>query len=224
MPSTNTSKRGDQTRDQLIAAAIEIFGRDGFHAASTRAIAQRAGANQALIGYHFGGKQGLYLAVFEGITEGLRTRMLPVVTSATQQLTSIEKGCERATAISALELVFDTFAGVLAQEATSGWVRMIMREQQDPTAAFEIIYDGIMGPMLQLLSRLISLATGRAPDDADTRLQGLMLLGQVLVFVIARTTTARHTGWEKLGQPQLDAIRKQLHLNIRAQFAEASGT
>lgn len=222
MASKNTSKRGDQTRDQLIAAAIEVFGRDGFHAASTRAIAQRAGANQALIGYHFGGKQGLYLAVFDSITEGLRTRMLPVVARVTEQLTSIEEDSERATAISGLESVFDAFTGIFAQEAASGWVRMIIREQQDPTAAFDLVYDGIMGPMLQLLSRLISLATGQPPDDTQTRLQGLMLLGQVLVFVVARTTTARHTGWEKLAQPQLDAIRRQLHLNIRAQFADGT--
>ena len=44
--STSPS-RGDQTREALVAAAMDIFGRDGFHAASTRAIARAAGANQA---------------------------------------------------------------------------------------------------------------------------------------------------------------------------------
>ena len=59
-------ERGDITREAFIQAAIEIFGRDGFHAASTRAIAERAGANQALIGYHFRGKLGLYKAPSAG--------------------------------------------------------------------------------------------------------------------------------------------------------------
>ncbi|HET6470821.1 MAG TPA: TetR family transcriptional regulator, partial [Pseudomonadales bacterium] len=45
-----SSTRGDQTREALIDAAIEIFGRDGFRAASTRSIADAAGVNQALIG------------------------------------------------------------------------------------------------------------------------------------------------------------------------------
>ena len=67
--------RGDVTREALIKAAIEIFGRDGFHAASTRAIAERAGANQALIGYHFRGKLGLYHATFEYIIGKIAARI-----------------------------------------------------------------------------------------------------------------------------------------------------
>src|ERR1051325_7635965 len=54
--------RGAQTRAELIEAALDVFSRIGFEGASTRMIAQAAGANLAAIVYHFGGKEALYLA------------------------------------------------------------------------------------------------------------------------------------------------------------------
>src|SRR5574337_968183 len=78
MATRPSSTRGDHTREVLVDAAIEIFGRDGFRAASTRSIADAAGVNQALIGYHFGGKPGLYLAAFERITNAIEQHLLPV--------------------------------------------------------------------------------------------------------------------------------------------------
>ena len=50
------------TRADLIAAGLHLFGRDGFAATSTRALAAQAGTNVASIAYHFGGKEGLRLA------------------------------------------------------------------------------------------------------------------------------------------------------------------
>ena len=71
--------RGDETRQRLIAAATEVFGRLGFEAASTRAIADAAGANLAAIPYHFGGKEGLYLAVADAIAAGMLAQLGPVL-------------------------------------------------------------------------------------------------------------------------------------------------
>ena len=78
MTETKPSSRSDQTRETLILAALQVFGRYGFDGASTRAIAKAAGVNLALIGYHFGGKRGLYLAVFEHIGRQMQQRMVPV--------------------------------------------------------------------------------------------------------------------------------------------------
>ncbi|HEY0966368.1 MAG TPA: CerR family C-terminal domain-containing protein [Opitutaceae bacterium] len=60
MPAT----RSEETRRRLLEAATSVFAGQGFHKASTRTIAQRAGANIALIHYHFGDKAGLYRAIF----------------------------------------------------------------------------------------------------------------------------------------------------------------
>ena len=55
------------TREALIRAGLDLFGRHGFEASSIREIAQAAGVNSAGIAYHFGGKDGLRQACAEAI-------------------------------------------------------------------------------------------------------------------------------------------------------------
>ena len=55
----------EATRADLIAAAEPIFAEKGFEGCRTQAVADAAGANKAMISYHFGGKLGLYRAVIE---------------------------------------------------------------------------------------------------------------------------------------------------------------
>jgi TetR/AcrR family transcriptional regulator len=53
------------SRNKLIDAATRLFALKGYAAVSIRELAQAAEVNSALINYHFGGKDGLYLAVLE---------------------------------------------------------------------------------------------------------------------------------------------------------------
>jgi AcrR family transcriptional regulator len=60
---------------RLIEAAIEQFGQNGMNAAGTRAIANAAGVQMSAITYHFGGKEGLYLACARHIVEQISGRV-----------------------------------------------------------------------------------------------------------------------------------------------------
>lgn len=63
-----TSRRdAAATRRALIAAGEKVFGELSFEAATYEAIAAEAGANKALIAYHFGSKEGLHDAVIEAL-------------------------------------------------------------------------------------------------------------------------------------------------------------
>ena len=62
-PANPRHATGEDTRGRLIAAATEIFLRDGFRAARVQDIAESAGLRLSAINYHFEGKEGLYLAV-----------------------------------------------------------------------------------------------------------------------------------------------------------------
>jgi TetR/AcrR family transcriptional regulator len=52
-------RNAEQTRARILDAAVAEFGAKGYAGARTAGIAKRAGVNQQLIAYHFGGKQGL---------------------------------------------------------------------------------------------------------------------------------------------------------------------
>src|SRR5262245_13872440 len=59
---TRTLSTADERRQTLIAAAMPIFGRDGYHAASTMAIAKAAGISQAYLFRLFPTKVDLFVA------------------------------------------------------------------------------------------------------------------------------------------------------------------
>ena len=59
------AKQPEQTRAALIKAALETLRSEGFRGTTARAIAGRAGVNQALVYYHFGGVDRLLLTALD---------------------------------------------------------------------------------------------------------------------------------------------------------------
>src|SRR4051794_24285765 len=138
MAGRPSSVRGDQTREALIDAAIEIFGRDGFRAASTRSIADAAKVNQALIGYHFGGKPGLYLAAFDRITRSVEQYLLPVAQAIRRE---VEGGDADATrCLEYVQRLIGALLAMFTSPESAAWARLILREQQNPSDAFDRLY------------------------------------------------------------------------------------
>ncbi|WGY02860.1 TetR family transcriptional regulator [Nocardioides sp. QY071] len=62
-------------RQQFIDAAIEVIARDGVDGATTRKIAQEAGAPLATLHYCFQTKENLLWAVFEYLADTIRTEL-----------------------------------------------------------------------------------------------------------------------------------------------------
>jgi TetR/AcrR family transcriptional regulator len=60
-------RRASDTRDRIVAAALEAFAERGFDGARTRDIAARAGVNQGLITYYFSSKDALWKAAADRI-------------------------------------------------------------------------------------------------------------------------------------------------------------
>ena len=72
------SRRAEQraaTRERIVEAAAEAFAEKGYRGASTRDIAQRAGANQGLITYHFRSKDELWRAAADHVFGMLETSL-----------------------------------------------------------------------------------------------------------------------------------------------------
>jgi AcrR family transcriptional regulator len=73
MQPRSKTKSPQQTRSRLLQVAGRLFSEFGYKSVSLRQIADAAGVNSALIGYHFGGKQGLF-------AEAYRTHAAPINT------------------------------------------------------------------------------------------------------------------------------------------------
>ena len=52
-------------RQRLMAAATDLFNRKGYAGTSVREIVDAAGVTKPVLYYHFGSKEGIYLALFE---------------------------------------------------------------------------------------------------------------------------------------------------------------
>jgi AcrR family transcriptional regulator len=61
-------------RKQIIAVARRLFSQKGFTGVTTREIAEQAGMNEAILFRHFRGKDALYWAVIEEISQAVNSR------------------------------------------------------------------------------------------------------------------------------------------------------
>ncbi|MFC4768110.1 TetR family transcriptional regulator [Effusibacillus consociatus] len=63
----------DQQQDvkmRILLAAKKLFAKQGFDGTSVRQICEEAGANVALVSYHFGGKENVFHALFDTFFPG----------------------------------------------------------------------------------------------------------------------------------------------------------
>ncbi len=60
----------ESTRQRIIAAALRLFGEQGYSRTSTRAIAAEAGVNEVTLFRHFGSKKNLLMACVDAFNEG----------------------------------------------------------------------------------------------------------------------------------------------------------
>ena len=76
MPAMVVRSTSEERREQVIAAAVKEFAAHGFHAASTGAIAKRAGISQPYIYALFPNKHELFLAVHRHVIDRIRRAFL----------------------------------------------------------------------------------------------------------------------------------------------------
>jgi TetR/AcrR family transcriptional regulator len=80
--ATPTNPRGLTSKEALFAAASQEFALHGFAGASVDAIAGRAGINKAMIYYHFGSKEGLYVDILRAVFASMGERTAVIASSS----------------------------------------------------------------------------------------------------------------------------------------------
>jgi AcrR family transcriptional regulator len=203
------------TSQILIETAIDQFGRHGFEGASTREIARASGTAMSSITYHFGGKQGLYLAAADHIAACVKQIQGPALEGARE----IVRNGTRDEAIEALLRVLDGFALMMISPQTEAWSLFITREQQNPTEAFDRLYTGVMQGVVEVFVALLGRIRTDLPEREVLAL-GLMLFGQCLVLRVCRAAVTRILSVETIDEPTQKLLRARLRANALCILSE----
>ena len=203
------------TSQTLIDTAIQQFGRHGFEGASTREIARASGTAMSSITYHFGGKQGLYLAAADHIAASVKAIQGPALEAARQ----VAENGTREQAIEALLAVLDGFALMMLSPQTEAWALFITREQQNPTEAFDRLYTGVMQGVVEVFVAAAARIRTDLPDS-EVRAMGIMLFGQCLVLRVCRAAVTRILSVETIDEPTSKLLRARLRANARCILSE----
>ena len=151
-------------RDALIQVAIEKFGARGFEAVGTREIAAAVGTPMSSITYHFGSKEGLYLAAAEHIFESVHEKMAPSFAAMP------EKGAPIAEHVEALCQTLVRLGGFMLAETTVPFAMFINREQQAPTKVVRELMDRKVMPMQR---RMVEQVRIIRPELAEVEAKAL---------------------------------------------------
>jgi AcrR family transcriptional regulator len=89
------AEQSEATRSALIAAARELFARQGYAAVATEEIVRTAGVTRGALYHHFAGKRDLFRAVYEDVERQLVERIAKgAITSAHDPLSALRAGAE----------------------------------------------------------------------------------------------------------------------------------
>jgi len=205
-------------QSRLLDIAIREFGIKGLEGASTRGIAQAAGTAMSSITYHYGGKEGLYLAAADRIAEHMAETMAEPLADEQSIETDDADGAR-----AGIHNILRRLADKMASDANTEWTLFILREQMRPTAAFDRIYGGVMGQMVDTLASLICVATG-VREIRTARIATITLAGQVLGLRAMRATCLRLLDRETLTADDIADIKARIDANIDAILDSMQGT
>lgn len=178
-------ERGSEVRRRLLQAAIELFGREGRNA-STRAITARAGANVPAISYYFGGKDQLYRACLQHISDVIDQRLEALLASSREQL----QAGNASQASAALTALLDGVVDLLFAPDAERWAMLLIREQIEPGEGFEIIVQSMTSVMQTIADLVARLSMGSLPQ-IEPAIVAAALYGQLVSFRINRVAVAR---------------------------------
>jgi AcrR family transcriptional regulator len=202
------------TYERLLQTATEHFGARGYEGASTREIAAASGTAMSSITYHFGGKEGLYLAVADHIAAQISERQAPALSIA-----AIADTLSREQAIEAVLTMVEAFGRMTLAPESSAWSSFIVREQQHPTAAFERLYDGAMQAIVESFIALIAVARPDL-DKQAARMTGIFLYGQALILRVGHASVCRVLEVDSLDAAMQAALLTRLRAHSLSVLSE----
>jgi AcrR family transcriptional regulator len=155
------------------------------------------------IAYHFGNKEGLYLACARHIVARYYAQAADLALEAGLAL---EAAPPPDVCSDYLRHILRRLLRLFAQgDAAGSQADFVAREMRDRGPAFQILYDQLWAPGVEITARLVAGCQGRAETEDADRAEALMLISSLLAF-----NTGRDVALQILGRPSLDATTLDL--------------
>ena len=195
------------TREQFLDSAQQLFARKGFYGASIAAVARELGLTKQALLHHFGSKEKLYGEVLGRISANLLAQSQAIVAAEAEP----EKRLE-----ALLLLQFER------QMGDQDGARLIMRELLDNEQRAQRAGNWYLQPYLDLLlDTALETPRGRGLDRPQALAWVYQLLGAGHYFAVSQPTLEQMFGESALAKTRA-AYREELGGLIRARLAAQS--
>ena len=187
---------GKETRARIIQCAGQLIAQQGYAKTTSKSICQLAQVNMAAVNYHFGSRDGLYIAVLKEVHSALLS-LDSLQALAAAPLTAEEK----------IECFLDKYILIAADEAD--WhLQVWARELLNPSPFIGQIIDEEAKPKLAVLLKIFAEYLQRPVTDPLLYSSLLGTMAPFILMFLGRTSTvSQHI-------PQI-CSKEQLQKNIK---------
>lgn len=166
---TNARKDGEATKALIVECAGRLIAEHGFAAATSKMICEKAKTNQAAVNYHFGSRDGLYVAVLEEVHKHLLS--LDFLHGLMESALSPSEKLDR--------FIDELVSAIYSKD--NWYVRVWAREIVTPSPYILQIISKEAVPKFAILRQILSEITGIPPENPALY---LCMLGAMAPFVL----------------------------------------
>jgi len=193
---TTGTDQGPGTRRRLLDTAARLFAEQGYRGVAVRDICEQACANVAAVNYHFGGKGKLYEAALEHARQRA-VQAAPPRPSTAGPSTPEDK----------LRRHLRCTLGRAFDRGPAGWyVRIVLRELVEPTAALKQTIEMHIAPHQRRLEAIIAQAIGQDADSERVKDLASSVLGITLYFHNCQPAIAHLRPGATLDEPAAERL------------------
>jgi AcrR family transcriptional regulator len=217
--ATGRYPRGEETKQRIIDAAVEIFGRQGFAGTSTRDIAAAAEVNTPAIQYYFGGKLGLYKACIDQLTNMVSRRITPATTACQA---SIDAGATLDEIIAALgevqNCLIDSFFGDREGEAIRKLLAWEDAENGENTSQ-SYMKERIGLPIFTTFQHVVEYVVPGSMPKIEIEMHAISLMGLSIIFHFHQSRVMDILEWSTLEENLLATLKAVANKQLKFALA-----
>ncbi|QJB57119.1 CerR family C-terminal domain-containing protein [Pseudodesulfovibrio sp. zrk46] len=195
--------QGEETRAVLIDVGARLFAQNGFHGVSMRTLAAEAGVNLATVGYHFGGKQGLYEAIMDAIIE-VRDDFFPTAEQVRERFADLKTPEEKGEGVS--WYVDALTRGILGMKKHIWPSFLLSRELAQPTQSYPKLEKEFFDPSFESLMALVKSVLPEDTDEEEYVITAHTIIGTLTKFLEGHDIICKRMEWESYEGHGLEKI------------------